>query len=102
ADNQPAAIPRDLDHLQQQLSCATRWTPLRQARECYREVRRGVRERRWVPALVASVTALPKVLAVREPVVTRELLNRLSPPRALRITYVLHNLTVAGGVISVV
>lgn len=80
----------------------SRWTPLTTARETYRKIRNHYHRgelRSMIKAAVKGVLQLPRGSTA---VVGKRFTSKMVQPEKLRVTYVLHNLTVAGGVISTI
>ncbi len=81
---------------------ATRWNPQPPAWQAARELLVEWRGRRSLKRL-ARITArhLPEILSSTRPHPNRDLIEVLTPPKRLRVTYVLDRLVVAGGVFSI-
>lgn len=85
-----------------ELSPSLRWSPVRSMRATYRSVRKSLRESKPLAVVSHAWRGLPALWKARRPRIDRKYLEKFTRPDRLRITYVLHNLTIAGGVLSVV
>jgi GT2 family glycosyltransferase/glycosyltransferase involved in cell wall biosynthesis len=92
----PLKSARDIFRLQQ------RWNPESSMRETYRCIRDRVRRGEYLGAIRESFRGLRQLPTTKRDIVTRESVVKVTRPNRLRVTYVLHNLTIAGGVLSVV
>ena len=79
-----------------------RWDPIPSMRETYRRMRGKWRESDPVGAGKEAVKGLLALPRARREVVTPSIVSRLTRPDRLRVTYVIHALSVAGGTLSVV
>ncbi len=78
------------------------WSPLTSMRETYRRIRGRYRDKNYVGSIKTAVRGLMELPFATKAAVSGEFVNKFTRPDRLRITYVLHSLTVAGGVLSVV
>lgn len=76
------------------------WEP--SMRETYRRMRQKWRERKPVESLAEGFKGIPRLLSDQREVFNPEVLKRLTEPGALKVTYLLSQLTVSGGVLSVI
>lgn len=79
-----------------------KWEPKPSMRETYRRMRDRMREAKYFGIIREAVRGLRRIPKSRREIVTPESVARLTRPNRLSVTYVLHHLTVAGGVLSVV
>ncbi|MCF6355615.1 MAG: glycosyltransferase [Candidatus Polarisedimenticolaceae bacterium] len=91
-----------LAYLRNSLKAPQRWSPLTSMRETYRNIRNQYQANNYIGAAKAAVRGILNLPFHTENIVSSEYVERLSRPGRLKVTYVLHNLTVAGGVLSVV
>lgn len=80
----------------------SRWSPLTTARETYRKMRTHYNHSEYLLMAQAALKGLLQFPGGSTPVVSKRFTSRMVRPNRLRVTYVLHNLTVAGGVISTI
>ena len=67
-----------------------------------RRMRDRIRHREYLGMIREAVRGLRRLPSAKGDMVTPDSVARVTRPNRLRVTYVLHNLTVAGGVLSVV
>ncbi len=79
-----------------------RWSPEKCMRETYRAARAQYRDHDYLSALKSSLLGLLELPYSTQHVANLEHTDQFTRPNRLRVTYVLHKITVAGGVISVV
>lgn len=79
----------------------SRWAPLAHLRQTYRNVRRQMRGHDFPGALRTALGGALTLPAARQEIVDPSLLAEMTGAPRLRVTYVLHNLSLAGGVLSV-
>ena len=87
---------QDLFRLQQ------RWDPESSMRETYRRMRDRMRRGEYLEVIRETVRGLRQLPVAKRDIVTPDSVAKITRPNRLRVTYVLHNLTIAGGVLSVV
>lgn len=92
----PLKSARDLFCLQQ------RWYPGPSMRETYRRMRDRMRRREYLGVIREAARGLRQLPRAKRDIVTPNSVAKVARPNRLSVTYVLHNLTVAGGVLSVV
>ena len=92
----PLKSVRDLFSLKQQ------WDPEPSMRETYRCMRGRIRQRQYLKVIREVAWGIRNFLAAKRDTVTTDSVARVTRPNRLRVTYVLHNLSIAGGVLSVV
>jgi len=92
----PFATLRGLFSLRQ------RWEPMPAIWVTAREMITRLREGNWVAVPRVTASALSRVLRARRGLATPESVARVTRPKRLRVTYVLHKLLAAGGVLSVI
>lgn len=93
---------RHLSPILDELALDKRWSPLTTARETYRILRSHVRRREYLGLVKAALLGLARLPVGSTAIASKAFTSRMVRPETLRVTYVLHNITVAGGVISVV
>jgi GT2 family glycosyltransferase/glycosyltransferase involved in cell wall biosynthesis len=76
--------------------------PLTSMRETYRKIRNRYQAGNYLGAVKSAVRGLYELPFCTEDIVSSEHIDKFTQPERLRVTYVLHNLTIAGGVLSVV
>ncbi len=91
-----------LAYLRNSLKAPQRWVPLISMRETYRNIRNRYRENNYIGAVKAAIRGIFALPFYTEDNASAKSVNKFSRPARLRVTYVLHNITVAGGVLSVV
>ncbi|HEV8711944.1 MAG TPA: glycosyltransferase [Candidatus Binatia bacterium] len=79
-----------------------RWDLEPAMRETYRRMRQQWQRRRFVGVAREAVRGLRRLPTAKRSVATPQAVAQVTRPGRLRVTYVLHALTVAGGVLSVV
>jgi GT2 family glycosyltransferase/glycosyltransferase involved in cell wall biosynthesis len=79
-----------------------RWDPEPSMRETYRRMRDQFRRHRYLKVLREALRGLRRLPYAGRDMVTPAAVARFTRSNRLRVTYVLHHLTVAGGVLSVV
>ena len=79
-----------------------RWDPEPSLRETYRRIRQQRRQGVGMGVVREALRGLRRLPLAKRDVATPEVVARLTAPGRLRVTYVLHSLTIAGGVLSVV
>ena len=79
-----------------------RWDPIPSMRETYRRMRAAWRDGERAAVARLAAEGLRQLSKAKREIVTPEDVARVTRPGCLRVTYVLHALTVAGGVLSVV
>lgn len=92
----PLKSVRDLFLLKQ------RWDPGPSMRETYRRMRDQMRQREYSGMIRETARGIRRLHHATRDIVTPDSVDRVTRPDRLRVTYVLHNLTVAGGVLSAV
>ena len=92
----PLKPARDLFALQQ------RWDPMPTVWQTARDMLECWRERNLIGMARASVRGLLQLSKARREVPTPESVAKFTRPGRLRVTYLLHNLVIAGGVLSVI
>ncbi|MBE9569438.1 MAG: glycosyltransferase, partial [Proteobacteria bacterium] len=92
----PLATVRGLFSLRQ------RWEPMPAIWVTAREMIAGLRERDLVTVTRTAAGGLSRVLRARRGLATPESVAGVTRPKRLRVTYVLHSLLIAGGVLSVI
>jgi GT2 family glycosyltransferase/glycosyltransferase involved in cell wall biosynthesis len=80
----------------------TQWDPKPSMRETYRRMRDRIRKHEYLETIREAVRGLRRLPYAKRNIVTAGSVARVTRPDRLRVTYVLHHLTVAGGVLSVV
>lgn len=93
---------QQLSPLLGELALDERWSPLTTAREAYRILRSHFRGREYLGLVKAALLGLARLPTGSTSIASENFTSRMVCPKKLRVTYVLHNITVAGGVISVV
>lgn len=83
-------------------SLKQRWDPEPVLRETYRQMRKRVHGREVVAAMREAVRGVRRLSTAKRDLATPQAVAKFTRPDRLKITYVLHHLTVAGGVLSVV
>lgn len=91
-----------LGPVRERFAVAGRWDPEPCLREGYRRMRASWREGRPAGVVREAARALRRLPGAMRPLATPGAVRRFTCPGRLRVTYVLHALTVAGGVVSVV
>lgn len=91
-----------LAYLHAPFKASQRWQPLTSMRETYRITRSRYQNNNYFSSAKAIVRGLLNLPFYTENMVTNDYVKRLSQPNQLKVTYVLHKLTIAGGVLSVV
>lgn len=91
-----------LSYIRNSVKAPQRWSPLTSMRETYRKIRNRYQADNYLGAIKATVRGLYELPFYTEGIVSREYVDIFTQPERLRVTYVLHNLTIAGGVLSVV
>ncbi len=91
-----------LAYLRDSLKVPQRLAPLISMRETYRKIRDRYQANNYIGAVKAVVRGVFELPFYIVNVISSKYVEKFTPPGKLRVTYVLHNLTVAGGVISVV
>lgn len=79
-----------------------RWDPVPSMRETYRRMRQSWRARMPLGVIKESIKGIRRLPNARRDLATPEGVAGFTRPERLRVTYVLHALTVAGGVLSVI
>lgn len=92
----PLKPSRDLFQLPEQ------WDPLSGMRETYRSMRNCLRKKKYAGAVLAALRGIKQLPASKRITPSPDNIAAYTRPGRLRVTYVLHNLAVAGGVLSVV
>ena len=85
-----------------EVAAESRWSPLTTARETYRKMRNHYHHGEFLPMVKAALSGAAQLPLGSTAVVSKRFTSRMVQPERLRVTYVLHNLTVAGGVISTI
>lgn len=67
-----------------------------------RNVKAQLRKGEWLKSASELYYGLRSLHTYRRPTIKKELLNRVTRPNRLRVTYLLHRMILAGGVLSVV
>ncbi len=67
-----------------------------------RKVRRELRKREWGTSARELYRGIRSLSSYRQPAIRKEFLSRVTRPDRLRVTYLLHRMILAGGVLSVV
>jgi glycosyltransferase involved in cell wall biosynthesis len=93
---------KHLAPLLREIALDQRWTPLTTARETYRALRDHYRRGDYLSVVKAALVGLARLPTGSTAVASKNFTSKMVTPAKLRVTYVLHNITVAGGVISVV
>ncbi len=78
------------------------WRPLTSMRETYRVIRNSYQKGSYFAATKAAIKGGLNLPFYTEDIISNSYLKKISQPKQLQVTYVLHNLTIAGGVLSVV
>jgi glycosyltransferase involved in cell wall biosynthesis len=91
-----------LGYLRDSFKVPQRWAPLTSMRETYRKVLKRYLDRNYFGAAGAVLRGIYGLPLYTENNVSTDYVAKLSCPGRLKVTYVLHKLTVAGGVLSVV
>ncbi len=93
---------QQLSPLLNQLALDQRLSPLTTARETYRILRSHFRRREYLGIVKAALVGLARLPTGSTAIASKKFTSRMVSPNKLRVTYVLHNIAVAGGVISAV
>lgn len=91
-----------LGYISDSVKAPQRWSPLTSMRETYRKIRDRYQDGNYIGAVKEAVRGLYELPFHTEDIVSSEYTDKFTQPERLRVTYVLHNLTIAGGVLSVV
>ena len=91
-----------LKYLQDQFKLPQRLSPLRSLRESYRKIRDLYREKDYLGITKSVIRGVAELPINTENIVSKEYVENITPPEKVTVTYVLHNITIAGGVISVI
>lgn len=91
-----------LGYLRDSFKAPQRWSPLTSMRETYRRIRHRYRNKSYLGVAKAAIKGVYDLPFYTVDQVSSGYVKALSRPEKLTVTYVLHNLTVAGGVVSVV
>ena len=91
-----------LEYIRNSVKAPQRWSPLISMRETYRKIRNRYNDGNYFGAVKAAVRGLIELPFYTEDIVSNDFIDKFPQPGKLRVTYVLHNLTIAGGVLSVV
>lgn len=91
-----------LSYLRKELAAPQRWAPKTSMRESYRRIRAYYRKGNYISALKTSMKGVLELPRYTQNLMTEEYISSLPSDGRLRVTYVIHNLTIAGGVLSVV
>jgi GT2 family glycosyltransferase/glycosyltransferase involved in cell wall biosynthesis len=92
----PLRSARDLFTTEQQ------WDPKSSMRQTYRLMRDRTRKREYLGVIREAARGVRRLPYTKRDFITADLVAGVTRPNRLRVTYVLHHLTVAGGVLSVV
>lgn len=95
-------LPTEVKPLTKMIMPDTRWSPLGHMRETYRTARKYYREHKKVRSLLSLFKSSLSLPFSQVPSITKCFLDASTSNKQLNVTYVLHNVTVAGGVISVI
>lgn len=91
-----------LQNVRTDLTPPHRWSPVRHARQTYRLTREAITEKQYARAIkefIKGGVSLPKA---HTPVVSNKHLKKFKTGSKLSVTYILPQVTMAGGVISVI
>jgi len=92
----PLKAARDLFRVPQQ------WDPIPSMRDTYRRMRHCWRRRELLGVVREAMRGLRRLPGAKHDVVKPETAARFTRPGCLRVTYVLHDISIAGGVLSVI
>ena len=93
---------KEMSAILNEVAAESRWSPLTTARETYRKIRNHYHHGEFLPMIKAALVGAVQLPLGSTAVVSKRFTSKMVQPERLRVTYVLHNLTVAGGVISTV
>lgn len=79
-----------------------KWEPSPVFRQTYRVMRDRFKQKKYTGVLRAAVRGSLNVISTRTEVITKKSIADVARPDRLSVTYVLHNVAVAGGVLSVI
>lgn len=91
-----------LSYIRDSIKAPQRLSPLTSMRETYRKIRDRYQAGNYLGTIKSAIRGLYELPFYTEDIVSNEYLDKFTHPKRLRVTYVLHNLTIAGGVLSVV
>lgn len=84
------------------MESGSRWDPIFGLRQAYRNVRAQLQHRNYLNSIKACIRASYDIANTRALVYRDSDYRKFGQEGKLRVTYVLHNVTVAGGVLSVI
>lgn len=79
-----------------------RWDPKPVVWETARAMLTAGQRHKWLSLAHSALSGTLHLLKARRPIITPEFVHQFSRPKRLRVTYILHKLIVAGGVLSVI
>ncbi len=91
-----------LSYIRNSISLPQRWSPLTSMRETYRNMRNSYRSGDYLGATKVAIKGICQLPFFTEDDVAASSIDKITQSGKLKVTYVLHNLSVAGGVLSVV
>ncbi len=91
-----------LKPIRDELDCQTRWDPMPVIWQTGRTVLTHVREKKWLDAACQGFLGAMKLACAKRRLPSLAFESHTGKRRRLRVTYILHNLVVAGGVLSVI
>lgn len=79
-----------------------KWDPIPSMRETYRRMRDCYRKKNFIGIAREAARGLKRLPNAKTDIVTSEIIKKFTRSGRLKVTYVLHNLAIAGGVLSVI
>ncbi|MGW7159264.1 glycosyltransferase [Paenibacillus taichungensis] len=80
----------------------SKWDPLPVMRQTYRVMRSEFRKKRYVGFAKAAIKGSLQVIRNKRPIVNQHFIEKVERKGKLRVTYILPQLSIAGGVLSVI